>query len=179
MIFLFILITSTAHADDIDYDGPSNWESFHQFMIERAKQDEITGLSYMISGGLAAVGGNIGYYSSTDTFSRGAYALTQSAGIFAIGYGASIYWNGNEFDSFYRAVRDSSLSPLQKTEVLQKFLENERAQKDREDMIRMGTFILLSAMNFYSATQEDDNDVKNVFNFLGGVNLLLAFSYAF
>lgn len=179
LIFLSLCFVSSAWADDVIYDGPADWSKFDQFMIDRQKEDEITGLSYLLSGALATIGGNIGYYSSSDSFSRGAYALTQSVGIVAIGYGASIYWNGNEFDSFYRAVRDSSLTPLQKTEILQKFLSNEKSQRERTRWIRMGTHALLAAVNFYSASQEKDKDVKSIFQFLGGVNALLAFTYAF
>ncbi|MBX3041298.1 MAG: hypothetical protein KF789_11385 [Bdellovibrionaceae bacterium] len=179
LVALSLFFFSTAWADDVVYDGPADWSKFDQFMIDRQKEDEITGLSYLLSGALATIGGNLGYYSSSDSFSRGAYALTQSVGIVAIGYGASIYWNGNEFDSFYRAVRDSSLSSAQKTELLQRFLSNEKTQRERTRWIRMGTHALLAVVNFYSASQEKDKDVKNVFQFLGGVNALLAFTYAF
>lgn len=177
-LMLFIA-PGAVQATEVDYVGPEEWEQFDQFMLEREREDEITGLSYLISGALATVGGNVGYYSSTDPFSRGAFALTQSVGIVAMGYGASIYWNGNDFGSFYRAVRDSSLSPGQKTELLQRFLQNERAQKERSRWIRMGTHVLLAAVNLYSASQEQDKDVKRLFQFLGGVNAVIAFTYAF
>jgi hypothetical protein len=179
VVALILLGGISVQAQDLIYDGPSQWSDFDEFMREREEEDRVTGLSYIISGAIATVGGIAGYYSSQDSFSRGAYAITQTVGIMSLGYGASIYYNGNEYDSFYRAVRDSSLSPLQKTEILRRFLENEKAELKRSQWIRTGTHILLAAVNFYSANQEKDKDVKGLFQFLGAVNAAIAISYAF
>lgn len=176
---LTLLTPSLSFADEMSYDGPPSWQNFDDFMKQREQEDEITGLSYLISGAIATVGGSVGYYGSSDTFSRGAYAITQSVGVAALGYGATIYFNGNEYDSFYRAVRDSSLSSAQKNEVLQRFLANEKEQHDRARWIRVATHTLLAALNFYSAAHEKDKDVRNIFQFLGGVNAVIAVSYAF
>lgn len=177
-----VLMTPVAHAGEAEtdlYDGPARWAEFDKFMKEREKQDRITGLSYLISGGVATIGGVAGYYSSEDAFSRGMYAVSQSVGIAAIGYGASVYWIGNEYNSFYRAVARSSLSPSQKSELLKFFLEQERERKEAARWIRVGTHALLAAVNFYNASKESDRDVKNLFNFLGGVNLVIGLSYTF
>lgn len=184
LLSVFLLVGSVVSspafaAEDIEYEGPAQWQHFDKFMREREEEDRITGLSYIISGAIATLGGSVGYYSSDDTFSRGAYAITQSVGIAALGYGASVYWNGNEYNSFYRAVRDSSISPSQKSEILSRFLENEKGQRARARWIRAGTHIVLAAVNFYSASREKDKDVRNIFNFLGGVNAVIGFSYAF
>lgn len=176
---VIILMTAIAQADDVIYDGPSDWTLFDQFMKKQEEEDQIKGLSYLVSGTLATVGGSIGYYESSDTFSRGAYALTQSLGILAIGYGASIYWTGNEFGSFYTAVKDSNLTNAQRNELLARFLKAEQIRYERDQAIRMSTHFLLAAVNFYASTRETDKDVKKLFQFLGGINLFLALTYAF
>lgn len=158
------------------YDGPATWAEFEVDMRKREHADEVVGLSYMVSGGIAMIGGIIGVQSSPDPYSRGFFAISETLGIAALGYGASIYWNGNEYSSFYRAVRDSSLPPAQKTELLRKFLENERAEYQRAEWIRIATYSLLAAVNFYAASQEPNPDVRRLLQFLGGVNLVLAFS---
>lgn len=166
-----------AAAEDIRYDGPDTWEHFQKFMDEREEKDRVTGLSYMISGALATVGGVAGYYGTTDTFSRGAFAVSQTLGVAALGYGASVYWNGNTYNSFYRAVRDSALSPQQKSDLLVRYMRNERIERDRNRWIRIGVHTLLAGMNFYSANREENRDVRNLLQFLGAVNVVIALSF--
>lgn len=161
------------------YDGPAQWQEFDRFMQLRERQDRVTGLSYLVSGAVATVGGMAGYYSSEDAFSRGMYAVSQTIGIAAVGYGASVYWLGNDYGSFHRAVSRSSLTPAQRNELLRGFLFEEELRRDRARRIRAGTHMLLAAVNLYNASKEPDRDVKNLFNFLAGVNLVIGLSYSF
>ncbi|MBX2988979.1 MAG: hypothetical protein KF802_13910 [Bdellovibrionaceae bacterium] len=182
--FLILLLSLwalpvTVFADEILYDGTAQWQDFENFMRNREEEERVTGISYMISGAVATLGGLVGYQSSQDNFSRSAYAIAQSVGIGALGYGASIYWNGNEYDSFYRAVRGSSLTPMQKNELLARFLSNEKSERRRARWIRVGTHTLLAVVNFYAASQESNRDVRNLLQFMGGVNAVIAFSYSF
>ncbi|RYZ66893.1 MAG: hypothetical protein EOP09_11965, partial [Proteobacteria bacterium] len=106
MLFILLCLNvsvASAFNDDQGYLGPVKWDSFHKYMEERNEQDRVRGISYMVSGTIAAVGGVLGYYSSDDSLSRGIYAIAQSVGVAAIGYGANTYWIGNEYNSFYYA----------------------------------------------------------------------------
>ena len=92
MGLIIFLMSFPVFAEDISYQGPAEWSSFNKFMEKREREDRISGISYMISGVAATVGGSVGYYSSQDSFSRGLYALAQSVGVAAIGYGATYYF---------------------------------------------------------------------------------------
>jgi len=168
-----------AFTTEMSYDGPVNWSSFHDYMEAQQKEDRLTGASYMISGVVATVGGVVGYYNSEDSFSRGVYAIAQSVGVAAIGYGAHRYWNGNDYNAFFHAVEGSNLSSAQKVEVLRRFLEWERGERNKSRWIKIATHSLISVVNLYSASREEDKDVRGVLHFLAGTNAIIAFSYAF
>lgn len=183
LIFMMILSVS-AFADettpaDTQYGGPVQWNSFQQYMQERQEEDRVRGMSYMISGAIATIGGVAGYYNSEDSFSRGLYAIAQSVGVAAIGYGANSYWNGNEYNSFYYAVEGAHLTSAQKAELLQRFLEKEKDERRRSRWIKVATHSLIAVANLYSASHESDRNVRGVLNFLAGTNAVIAFSYAF
>ncbi|WP_142699467.1 hypothetical protein [Bdellovibrio sp. ZAP7] len=186
-LILTLLILTTCFAmqanaymsDDNHYQGLPEWSEFRQFIKEQQEEDERLGLSYMISGGIAAVGGVIGYDLSNDPLSRSVYALTSTVGIAAIGLGASHYWTGNEYDSFFYALENSNISVQEKNRILQKYLEKEHDKREARRWIRVVTHSLIAVANFYSASRETNGDVKPIFVFLGTVNTVLAISYSF
>ncbi|WP_413580768.1 hypothetical protein [Bdellovibrio sp. HCB288] len=181
-ITTLLLLSVHAHAfmnSETGYAGLPEWSDFREFVKQQQEEDERMGISYMISGGIAAVGGVVGYDLSNDPLSRSVYALTSTVGIAAIGLGASYYWTGNEYDSFYFALENSSISLQEKNRILQRFLERERDKRESRRWIRVVTHSLIAAANFYSASRETNGDVKPVFVFLGTVNTVLAVSYAF
>jgi len=181
VIFILMLSAVSVQAQDniAEYEGPVQWNSFQKYMKERQEEDRIRGMSYMISGTIATIGGIAGYFNSEDSFSRGVYAIAQSVGVAAIGYGATSYWNGNEYNSFFYAVEGAHLSPGQKAELLQRFLEKEKEERSRSRWIKVATHSLIAVANLYSASHEEDRNVKGVLNFLAGTNAIIAFSYAF
>jgi hypothetical protein len=180
MMMFLMATTARAEADgDSDYGGPTQWDSFRHYMKERQEDDRIRGMSYMISGAIATVGGIAGYYNADDSFNRGVYAIVQSVGVAAIGYGANSYWNGNEYNSFFYAVEGAHLTGAQKAELLQRFLEKEKEQRRRSRWINVATHSLIAVANLYSASHEQDRNVRGVLNFLAGTNAIIAFSYAF
>lgn len=183
LIFMMILAVSTNvwanENSDTEYGGLVQWQSFQRYMKERQEEDRILGMSYMISGAVATLGGVAGYYNSEDSFSRGLYAIAQSVGVAAIGYGANSYWNGNEYNSFFYAVEGAHLTPGQKAELLQRFLEKEKDERRRSRWIKVATHSLIAVANLYSASHESDRNVRGVLNFLAGTNAVIAFSYAF
>lgn len=179
MVAVLKLNSASAFASDEEYLGPVKWDSFHNYMEERNEQDRVRGISYMVSGTIAAVGGVMGYNSSTESLSRGVYVIAQSVGVAAIGYGANTYWIGNEYNSFYYAVQGSSLSSEQKAELLHRFLERENDQRRKSTWIKVATHSFIAIANLYSASHEDDKTVRGVLHLLAGTNAVIAFSYAF
>ncbi|MBK9321881.1 MAG: hypothetical protein IPM97_02795 [Bdellovibrionaceae bacterium] len=176
---LINVATAFAYSGETGYLGPVDWDSFHGYMQKRKHEDHVLGTSYMISGVVAIAGGVIGYYSSSDPLSRGVYAVAQSVGVAAIGYGANVYWIGNEYNSFYHAIEGSTLTRAQKSEVLTRFLVRDREYRKKANWIQVATHSLVAAVNFYSATREEDRTVRNLLYFLAGTNAAIAFSYAF
>ena len=86
---------------------------------------------------------------------------------------------GNEYTSFYKAVDGSKLSPIQKTDILKRFLDQEKAENNRRRWIKVATHALIAASNFYSASRDDDKNIKGVLNFLGAMNVAIAVTYSF
>lgn len=162
-----------------EFNGPTQWNDFRTFVLQEQDRDKERGLSYMISGGIAAIGGTLAYHGTEEPFGRAMYAVTANVGIAAVGLGATYYWTGNENDSFYQAIDGSSLSPQQKNEVLNRFLTRQRQEREHRRWIQVATHALVAAVNLYSAHQEENADIQSVFYFLGGANAILAISYAF
>ncbi len=178
---LFLLAASWGEAKEKQdyYDGVAQWKEFKEFVVEQRAEDEKLGLSYMISGAVATVGGVYGYYAAEEVFSRSMFAVTSTIGLAAIGLGASYYWTGNEYDSFYYALEGSGLSLSQRNKVLQRYLEKEKVEREHRKWIRVATHALIATVNIYGATHESNNDAKAIFWFLGGTNAILAVSYSF
>lgn len=176
-----LLTTSRAFADATEdgYTGTAQWDAFQNYMDVRQEQDRVSGASYLISGTIATVGGLVGYYGSKDPFSRGVYAVSQSIGVAALGYGASQYWIGNEYNSFFYAVNSAPLTPAQKSDLLRRFLERDREARQKTRWIKVATHSLLAIVNLYNSTREEDKNVRSVLQFLSGTNAVIAISYAF
>ncbi len=181
VLFIIFLATSQTWAmeRELSYEGDPQWNEFRHYVLEQQKEDQTNGVAYMISGTVAAIGGAVGYYQSEEIFSRTIFAITSNLGLAAIGLGATYYWTGNEVDSFFYAIDGSSLNLQQRNEVLQRYLSKERQEKEHRRWIRVATHALLAAANFYSASQENSNEVRSVFYFLGAANTVLALSYSF
>lgn len=174
--FIFIFCFSISALAD---ESPANWQEFKAFVEEEEMENSRRGLAYMISGGLAALGGSVGYQESEEVLSRTIFAITSNIGLTAIGLGASYYFTGTEANAFYYSLENSSLSLKQKNEVLMKYLKYQREERERQRWIRVATHSLLAVANFYSGSREDHAQIKSMFYFLGTANTLLAISYSF
>lgn len=179
ILTLTFSLQTFAQERELEYEGEANWKDFRQYVLTQQELDQQKGLGYIISGTVAAIGGSVGFYQSEEIFSRTVFAITSNIGLAAIGVGASYYWTGSSVDSFFYAIDGSSLSLAEKNEVLQRYLEKEREEKENRRWIRVATYSLIAAANLYSATQESSADVQSVFYFLAGANALLAVSYSF
>lgn len=156
-----------------------NWNDFSQAIHTQKQKDYLNGWSYIISGGLALVGGILGTQVTNDPLERGVYTLFETMGIASIGYGAYIWKIGGEERFLYNTLQRTHLTPDQKSEFLVSYHYQikDRDQKDRA--LRSITHGLISALNFYSANQQSQPGLKTTLNFIGGVNLLAAISFSF
>ncbi len=181
LFFCFLLMCSIGktYQSESDFSGQASWIEYKAYMAVEKERHRDVGLSYLISGSIATVGGLIAYEAASDSLSRVLYAVTANVGIAAIGLGATYYWTSSEEEIFYDTLEGSSLNLQQKNELLARYLQKQRQQRDSRRWIQVATHALIAAANFYSAAQEENADVRSIFYFLGGANTALAISYSF
>ena len=159
--------------------GP-NWESFQAEMLRLKQSDSVTGISYMVSGGLAVVGGLVGYYGSQDLFAKAVYSISQSVGIAAVGYGSYMYSLGSEQRILFDTIEASrSLSLTQKNDLIQNYYAIQKDRERKGRLIKAITHGLVAAVNAYNATTTTSSDLKTTLYFVSGVNALAAITFVF
>jgi hypothetical protein len=163
---------------ELNIERPS-WDNFKAYMREREQTDQINGMSYLISGGLATVGSLIGYETSEDKIARSTFAISQSFGILAIGYGASLLSSGNEHSTFYTVLRESRLSKPEKDRLLRIYLRERQLQERQTRMIKALTHGAVALVNGFNAAREDEETLKGALALISGINAVLSLSYAF
>ena len=177
---LFFSNLSLADSKKRNVDIQPNWESFHAEMMTLKNNDSINGVSYMISGGIAVVGGLVGYYSSQDLFAKAVYSIAQSVGIGAVGYGAYMYSLGSDQRILFDTIEASrSLSLAQKNELIQNYYSIQKAREKKGRFIKALTHGLVAGVNAYNATTATSADLKTTLYFVSGVNALAALTFSF
>jgi hypothetical protein len=157
-----------------------SWTEINAIGLKMEQQDKVNGMSYIISGGLALVGGIAGSNVTSDPLEKGVYALFQTIGIASIGYGSYKMYIGNEERLLLRTLRDSNdLNETQKISFLRTYYSKKQELEKNERIIKAITHGLISALNFYNANQQKQEGVKNTLNFIGGANFLASLSYTF
>jgi F0F1-type ATP synthase membrane subunit c/vacuolar-type H+-ATPase subunit K len=183
LIFLYLFNShamASYLAEEEGYDGPAQWNEFSQFVEQQQHRDRILGQSFVFSGLVATVGGAIGYHSSSDPYSRGIYAIAQSIGVAAIGYGGASYMIGNGYNAFYEALRKTpSLSAHQRAQLIEAYIRRDKEEREQRRNIKAFTHGLISVVNLYGASRESDPNLKTIFQFMGGTNLILSIGYSF
>jgi hypothetical protein len=156
------------------------WSAFEKAMKEKQDKDRIDGISYLISGSLALIGGLFGQAATKDPMEKGVYTLFQSIGVASIGYGIFTWKLGDEDRWFYDIMgASSSLSERDRVTMINAYYKSKAAREKRQKFVRALTHGLIAALNFYGATQQTNESVKNALMFLGGVNTLAAVSFTF
>lgn len=174
-VFLF---APFAQAEKIPSELES-WDSFYRQMEKQKITDHTQGLSYIISGSLALLGGGFGEGLASDPLEKGVYTLFQTIGIASIGYGAYTWQIGNEDRNFYEMIQTSNISLQTKSEMLRVYRISTQERQKKERYIKMITHGLISALNFYSASQQSNDSIKTSLYFIGGVNLLACITFSF
>lgn len=156
------------------------WDAYEKRMRAHRELDRIDGLSYLISGSLALVGGLVGQNISADPLEKGVYTIFQTIGVASIGYGIYKWRLGDDERWMYETISASEgLTAAQKASVMRSYYEQKKDRQRREKIMRAITHGLIAGLNFYGATQQKSENVKNALIFLGGVNTLAVISFAF
>lgn len=184
----FTFFTTNCFAEDSGAKEPprlalelqtDDWKGFEEFIKETDRQDKVDGYSYLISGTLASVGGLVGFYSSTDTFAKAVYSISQTIGVGAIGFGGYKLFVGNENRVFYKALRSSNLSPGDRDLLLFNYRLQKGAEEARIRKVKALTHGAIALLNLYNAMRETHDDLKTALYFIGAVNFFAAISFTF
>lgn len=183
-VLIFSLIFSGFHASaktsrDEQLQATADWRSFEEIVEQARAEDRTLGTSYLLSGALVALGGVAGAQSAGDDTSKLMFTLSQSLGIAGIGYGIAKLSFGNQYNSLYDALRDTSLTKEQRDQIVRIFMEREREKQQSMKHIKIITHILLGAVNLYAASKEENSNSKTFLQFFGGANFALAAAYTF
>ena len=125
-------------------------------------------------------GGLAGQASSPDPLDKGVYTLFQSIGVASIGYGIYTWKLGDDDRWFYDIVGNAAnVSVQDRLAMMNSYTRTKRAREKEQKFVRALTHGMIAALNFYGATQQQNESVKNALIFLGGVNTLAAISFTF
>lgn len=173
----FALYASEAPSDSHELN--LNWPKFESSMALKQNKDYVDGLSYIISGSIALVGGFVGQGITQDPLEKGVYTLFQTIGIASIGYGAYSWKLGDEDRFFYDSVRNANLTATDRNAILRSYYHQKKVRERHERDIKAVTHSLIAAVNIYNASQQSKGSVQNGLYFIGGVNLLAAITFSF
>lgn len=164
----------------IKLSQPDSWNYYSKLALDQEEADRTQGLSYIISGSLAILGGIAGTNVTADPLEKGIYALFQTIGVASVGYGSHKYFIGDEKRLLMRSLRESTdLNNQQKVAFLKIYLNEKKKNQTKENYIKVVTHGLIAAMNIYNASLQQQGSVKNALYFIGGANLLASISFAF
>ncbi len=158
----------------------SDWERFETFSKNKTRNDYLNGLSYIISGSLAYVGGQFGQSASNDQIEKGVFSVFQTIGIASIGYGAYTWKVGGDDRLLYETLQEApGLDERDRAAIVRSYFSSRREREKRERLVKAITHGIIAAHSLYTATQQTNESIKNAFFFIGGVNVLATISYSF
>lgn len=181
MLFFTLVLTINAYALASEKTAASNsikWDQFSKITEDQIKNDYKNGLSYVLSGSMALVGGIVGEKIAVDSLEKGVYTIIQTIGIASIGYGAYTWKIGSNERNLFQILNSTSLTQEQKSQVIKSYYIQKRITDENERFIKAVTHALIATLNFYSASSQSNSSVKSGLNFIGGVNLLAALSFS-
>lgn len=178
---IIVLVSVPGHAADDDpfRFGTTQWNDFSKEVELQQQKDRRNGLSYVISGSLALIGGILGATVTDDNAEKGVYTLFQTIGIASVGYGAYTWQIGGEERSVYQTLQSTRFSAAYKSHFLQAYNLHRKELERKDRSIRAVTHGLIAGLNIYNATQQKQESLRNALYFIGGVNLLACISFTF
>ncbi|MGE0632502.1 MAG: hypothetical protein AB7O96_08850 [Pseudobdellovibrionaceae bacterium] len=157
----------------------AGWTKFENSFKQKVDQDAEMGVSYMISGTFALLGGLVGAASTSDPIEQTAYAVVQTIGIASIGYGAHMGVGGGAEYALYNSLKNTALSNQQRSGVIRSYNMYNTEVEQKERLIRMITHGLVAGLNFYNGSRQENASTRSALFFIGGVNTLAAVSFTF
>lgn len=178
LIILMIITSGFAHAQKQDRAKPVSAYEF----LKRKSEESRPSIVYneyedIISGSIAFVAGNVGYFTTTSSTLKIAYSGVQTVGIVAVGHGI--------YDYYYPHFETRLLALMNKKKMTRGELsdgyigllgEMNRAKR----LSLLWSSSLLTAQYGLNAFLGKDvpTDMKDIYLFLGGVNAIVAvYSY--
>lgn len=157
-----------------------DWSYFEKANQKALEMDRVNGMSYIISGSIALLGGIAGSSVTSDPLEKGIYALFQTIGVASVGYGAYKWRVGDEERLLVKSLNSTpELNDFQRLAFIKVYFGEQKDLNKEERMIKTVTHTLIALLNFYNASQQQAGGVKNSLYFIGGANLLAALSYTF
>jgi hypothetical protein len=166
------------HGVSMQSDTPPEWSKYLEWSQSQLANEQRDGISYIISGSLAVIGGVIGGSLSTDHVERGMYTVFQTIGLASVGYGAHMYWIGSSDRRTFEILNNSTMSYDARLEYLRAAEQHRQTVRRRERILRIATHALIAGLNVYSASIQGNETIRNGLYFVGGLNALAAISYS-
>jgi hypothetical protein len=162
------------------YQVSARAETFTEFTDQIKSNSELNqneGLGYMISGGIALLGGGYGFSHAEKPVEKGFYSIAQSVGLLAIGFGAESFFLKQDDEIFIQVLNSGELSSQQKNRMLESYLREKRKRTEDTIWIRRTTFGIAGALNLIYAGQARDQSLRNLLFVTAGAQLVWAFSF--
>jgi hypothetical protein len=175
-IFALILFFSSICNANIEQ---KNWLDFSKAMRNQQEIDRREGISYIISGSLALVGGVVGDQLSKDASEAAAYTVFQTIGVASVGYGFYVWKIGENQRSVYETLNLSKLNFSEREEFIAAHNIYQKNFRKNDRFIRAITHGMIAGLNFYNGSKQKQDSLKNSFYFIGGVSLMACLSYSF
>ena len=131
----------------------------------------------IINGSIAFTIGNLGYYTTGSQSLKLAYSGVQTIGILNVGKGIYDFYRPVQDKELYLKLKNTRKFSREKmaNDLIQIFAQEERAKR----MQLLWSSSLLATQYFINAfSSETEKSLKEVYQFLGGVNLIvIGYSY--
>lgn len=174
LMFLAVLVPQLALSE------VTTWSEYAAVYEKKKDKEENEGISYMISGGIAIVGGSIGQGVAKDPFEKAAYSLFQTMGIASLGYGAYQWKIGDEDRLMFETLQKTPMfTDREKLLFLKSFQYQKKERQQRVQVIKAVTHGLIAAFNLYNGSQQSQSGIRSSLYFIGGVNVLACVNYTF
>lgn len=173
----FILILMLMIQSSLAADGTNAYKFLKRKSQENRPTATFNEYEDIISGSLAFLIGNVGYFTTNSSTLKIAYSGVQTVGIIGVGHGIYDYYYPH-FDS--RLLELLSKKQMTRGELADGYVgllgEMDRARR----ISLLWSSSLLTAQYALNAFVSDDipQDMKDIYFFLGGVNAIIA-SYSF
>lgn len=183
-ILVLVLILVVGVPPVYAFDKNSQWDAqnWPEFATEAKRQislDEQNGISYMIGGSLALIGGLVGSSQTSDNVELAVFTVFQALGVASVGYGYHLSDSASEQRFLYNALNKTKMTTEQKSQFLTSYWQQKNEARRRTRWIRAITHTLVGGVILLNAQNQGDSGLKTALYIAGGVNLLSAISFTF